>query len=58
LRKKNVVERVKTCGGKPCPPAILGIGVGGGADYSLLLAKKALLRRVGERNPDGSVEWQ
>ena len=53
--RRFVVERVKACGGKPCPPVILGIGVGGGADCSLLLAKKALLRRVGERNPDGRV---
>ncbi|MCD6373691.1 MAG: fumarate hydratase [Thermococcus sp.] len=53
--KRFVVERVKECGGKPCPPVILGIGVGGGADYSLLLAKKALLRRVGERNPERRI---
>jgi len=53
--KRFVVERVKACGGKPCPPVILAIGVGGGADYSLLLAKKALLRRVGERNPDERI---
>ncbi|AJC71668.1 fumarate hydratase [Thermococcus guaymasensis DSM 11113] len=53
--RRFVLERVRECGGKPCPPAILGIGVGGGADYSLLLAKKALLRRVGERNPDEGI---
>ena len=53
--KRFVVERVKACGGKPCPPVILAIGVGGGADYSLLLAKKALLRKVGERNPDERI---
>ncbi|WP_297438633.1 fumarate hydratase [Thermococcus sp.] len=53
--KRFVVEHVKACGGKPCPPVILGIGVGGGADHALLLAKKALLRKVGERNPDGRI---
>ncbi|EEB73630.1 fumarate hydratase [Thermococcus sp. AM4] len=53
--KRFVVERVKACGGRPCPPVVLGIGVGGGADYSLLLAKKALLRRVGERNPEERI---
>ncbi|GAB6136683.1 fumarate hydratase [Thermococcus prieurii] len=53
--RRFVVGRVKACGGKPCPPVVLGIGVGGGADYSLLLAKKALLRRVGERNPDERI---
>lgn len=53
--RRFVLERVRECGGKPCPPVILGIGVGGGADYSLLLAKKALLRRVGERNLDERI---
>ncbi len=53
--RRFVVERVKACGGKPCPPVIIGVGVGGGADYSLKLAKKALLRKVGERNPDGRI---
>ncbi|WP_148883263.1 fumarate hydratase [Thermococcus aciditolerans] len=53
--KRFVLERVRECGGKPCPPVILGIGVGGGADLSLSLAKRALLRRVGERNPDGRI---
>lgn len=53
--KRFVLERVKECGGKPCPPVILGIGIGGGADYVLTLAKKALLRKVGERNPDKKI---
>ncbi|NJE04020.1 fumarate hydratase [Thermococcus sp. MV11] len=53
--KRFVVGHVKACGGKPCPPVILGIGAGGSADLSLKLAKKALLRRVGERNPDGRI---
>lgn len=53
--KRFVVERIKACGGKPCPPVVVGIGVGGGADYSLMLAKKALLRRVGERNSDEMI---
>ncbi|ASJ13283.1 fumarate hydratase [Thermococcus thioreducens] len=53
--KRFVVEHVKACGGKPCPPVILGIGVGGGADYAPLLAKKALLRKVGERNPNDKI---
>lgn len=53
--RRFVLERVRKCGGKPCPPVVLGIGVGGGADQALLLAKKALLRRVGERNPDGRI---
>jgi len=53
--KRFVVEKVKACGGKPCPPVILGVGVGGGADYSLELAKRALLRKVGERNANKRI---
>nr|WP_206204037.1 fumarate hydratase [Thermococcus sp. ES12] len=53
--KRFVVAHVKACGGKPCPPVILGIGVGGSADLSLKLAKKALLRRVGERHPNERI---
>lgn len=53
--RRFVLEHVKACGGKPCPPIVLGIGVGGGADYVLLLAKKALLRKVGERSPDRRI---
>ncbi|WP_297498969.1 fumarate hydratase [Thermococcus sp.] len=53
--KHFVVERVRTCGGKPCPPVIIGVGVGGGADYSLKLAKRALLGKVGERNIDKRI---
>ncbi|WP_456420811.1 fumarate hydratase [Thermococcus sp.] len=53
--KRFVVGHVKACGGKPCPPVVLGIGVGGSADYALLLAKKTLLRRLGERNPDERI---
>ena len=53
--KRFVVERIKNCGGKPCPPVIVGVGVGGGADYSLKLAKKALLRSVGERNSNERI---
>ena len=50
--KKFVVEAVVNAGGKPCPPVILGVGIGGTADECMALAKKALLRRVGSRNPD------
>ncbi|MEM0493178.1 MAG: fumarate hydratase [Candidatus Thermoplasmatota archaeon] len=50
--KDIVIERVKEADGNPCPPIILGIGIGGGADLALRLGKIALVRRVGERNPD------
>ncbi|ASJ03657.1 fumarate hydratase [Thermococcus profundus] len=53
--KRFVLERVMECGGKPCPPVVLGVGVGGSADHSLKLAKKALLRRIGERNSDDRI---
>ncbi|AEH24358.1 fumarate hydratase [Pyrococcus yayanosii] len=50
--KRFVIEKVAECGGKPCPPIILGIGVGGTAEKAMELAKRALLRRIGERNPN------
>ncbi|AIF69573.1 fumarate hydratase [Palaeococcus pacificus DY20341] len=53
--KHFVVEHIKKCGGKPCPPVILGIGVGGGADFALKLAKKALLRPLGARHKDERI---
>ena len=53
--KEAVVEHVVACGGKPCPPTIVGVGIGGGADLSLKLGKLALLRPVGERHPEPQV---
>lgn len=50
-----VVNAVDEAGSNPCPPVIVGVGVGGTADRALLLAKKALLRRVGDPNPDSEV---
>jgi len=50
--KDFVVKRVKDSGSNPCPPTIIGIGVGGTFERSAILAKKALLRNLGERNPD------
>jgi fumarate hydratase subunit alpha len=47
-----VLRAVEESGGNPCPPVIVGVGIGGTAEYSMTLAKKALTRRVGERNPD------
>lgn len=46
------VETVSEAGGRPCPPVVLGIGIGGTFDYSAVLAKKALARNISERNPD------
>ncbi len=50
--KKFVVQRVAEAGPNPCPPIILGIGVGGTFDYAPILAKKALLRKLDDVNPD------
>jgi len=50
--KKFVVDAVIKAGAQPCPPTILGIAIGGGADISMKLAKKALLRPLNEFNPD------
>jgi len=48
--KDFVVEEMRKAGGQPCPPTVVGVGIGGGADLSLKLGKKALLRPVGVRN--------
>ncbi|WP_455240983.1 fumarate hydratase [Methanothermobacter tenebrarum] len=53
--KDFVVETVIRAGGKPCPPIIVGIGVGGSSDLALKLAKRALLKKIGERNEDDKI---
>jgi len=50
--KDFVVDRVKRSGGNPCPPIIVGVGIGGTFDKCAQLAKKALLRRVGSAHRD------
>jgi fumarate hydratase subunit alpha len=50
-----VVNLVDECGSNPCPPVIIGLGIGGTADKAMVLAKKALFRRIGEPNPDPEV---
>ena len=47
-----VVQRVKESGPNPCPPIVVGIGIGGTFERAALLAKEALLRHIGEPNPD------
>ena len=48
-----VIETVDKGGSNPCPPIVVGVGVGGNFEYSALLAKKALLRKpLGSHNPD------
>lgn len=53
--KDFVVESVLKAGGKPCPPMVVGVGIGGTSDMALKLGKKAILGKVGERNPDETI---
>ena len=48
--KNFVLECVKTAGANPCPPVVVGVGIGGDFEKAALLAKKALLRSVGSPN--------
>ncbi len=48
--KKHIVDMVKKAGPNPCPPIIVGAGIGGSIEKSAILAKKALLRPLGEPN--------
>lgn len=47
-----VVDRIKRSGGNPCPPIVVGVGLGGNFEQSALLAKKSLLRDLDQENPD------
>lgn len=49
------VKTVNEAGGSPCPPLIVGLGIGGTAEKAMLLAKKALLRPVGMPHPEPEV---
>lgn len=51
--KRFVLETVRRAGSNPCPPVVLGVGIGGSFDKAALLAKKALLRPIDRPNPDG-----
>ncbi len=50
-----VVETVERAGGNPCPPTIVGVGIGGSAEKAMLMAKHSFLREVGEPSPDPEV---
>jgi len=50
-----IVNAVDEAGGNPCPPVIVGVGIGGTAEKAVLLAKRALLRKVGEPNPEAEI---
>jgi fumarate hydratase subunit alpha len=54
--KKFVLDTVDISGSNPCPPIILGVGIGGTIEVTTLIAKKALLRTLGENNPNPVVK--
>jgi len=53
--KDFVVTEMIKAGGNPCPPTIVGVGIGGGADLAMKLGKKSLLRPVGDRHKDKTI---
>lgn len=48
--KRYVIDQVARAGSNPCPPTVIGVGIGGNIEMAALLAKKALLRPLGQRN--------
>ena len=50
--KDFILEAVETAGPNPCPPMVVGVGIGGTFDKCALLAKKALMRSLDSENPD------
>ncbi len=53
--KEFVVRRVAEAGPNPCPPVILGVGIGGTFEYAPRIAKKALLRKLDDTHPDPKI---
>ena len=53
--KKFVLDTVEKAGSNPCPPIIVGIGIGGTIEKTTLIAKQSLLRKVGDHNPNPKV---
>ncbi|MBS3735558.1 MAG: fumarate hydratase [Candidatus Bipolaricaulota bacterium] len=53
--KELVLKRIASMEGKPCPPTVVGVGLGGSASISMSLAKKSLLRPVDERHEDPEI---
>ena len=53
--KSFVVDSVIRAGANPCPPTIVGVGIGGSADEALLLSKQAVLRRLDDENHDPAL---
>ncbi len=53
--KRFIIDSVAQAGARGCPPYIVGVGIGGGEDMCMTLAKKALLRGVGVRNENAEI---
>ncbi|MDQ0920207.1 tartrate/fumarate subfamily iron-sulfur-dependent hydro-lyase alpha chain [Paenibacillus sp. V4I5] len=53
--KKFIVDCVINSGANPCPPTLVGVGMGGTADLCTALAKKAAAREIGKPNPDPTI---
>ncbi len=47
-----IIDTITKAGGNPCPPIVVGIGIGGSFEYAAYMAKRALLRDIGSSNPD------
>ncbi len=54
--KKLVLDTIFNAGGRPCPPLIVGIGIGGNFEKSALLAKEALFRDLDDSNNDETIK--
>jgi fumarate hydratase subunit alpha len=52
---EEVLKVIDEAGSNPCPPLVVGVGIGGTLERTMLLAKKALLRRIGDHNPDPEI---
>jgi fumarate hydratase subunit alpha len=53
--KRFVVDRVAAAGPNPCPPIVVGVGIGGTMEKAALIAKKSLLRSVGKSHPEEHI---
>jgi len=53
--KSFVLKAIQDAGGNPCPPIIVGVGIGGNMEKVTMLAKKAIMREVGKKNPDAQL---
>ncbi len=59
IERKDIIgfvcDTVKNAGPNPCPPVLIGVGLGGTFEYAPLLAKRALLRPIGQRHPENEI---